>query len=345
MKFYNRDGVLYIRIDGKRISTKLKDTAQNRKLVKSNHKNDEFFKRFNVCKSIPTVNELCMEVLDDKEKDLKPNSFYSYLSLFNTKIKPYFTEPVPYYEPIHIDTWYKTFTDRSTLTTSEAVLRPAFEKAILKGYIKNTPFIISKPRFKNDYEIKPLNLEELNILLSAKDDFLVNYLGIACFTGLRTGEILGMKWSDIDFEKEKISVNRTATSGRLQSPKTSKSKATIDLPIEALPYFKKQRLRTGLREFIFYSPRGKNILYSSYVNTRFKKFLLLNGIESRTIYQTRHTFASLKLSMGESPEWVSYMLRHKSLNTTYKRYYKYMPRPDEKRVVIELSLTQNRHII
>lgn len=345
MKFYNRDGVLYIRIDGKRISTKLKDTARNRKLVKSYHKNDEFFKRFNVCKSIPTVNELCIEVLDEKEKDLKPNSYYSYLSLFNTKIKPHFTKPVSYYEPIHIDTWYKTFTDRSTLTTSEAVLRPAFEKAILKGYIKNTPFIISKPRFKSDYEINPFSFEELNILLSSENDFFVNYLGIACFTGLRTGEILGLKWSDIDFKKEKISVQRTATSGRLQSPKTKKSKSTIDLPIEALAYFKKQRLKTGLKEFVFYSRQGKNILYSGYINTQFKKFLSSNDVEIRTIYQTRHTFASLKLSIGESAEWVSYMLRHKTLDTTYKRYYKYLPRPDEKRVVVELSLTQKRHII
>ena len=50
MTFYNRKGMLYARINGKRVSTKLKDTKANRKLFESYSKNDEFFKKFNVKK-------------------------------------------------------------------------------------------------------------------------------------------------------------------------------------------------------------------------------------------------------------------------------------------------------
>ena len=67
------------------------------------------------------------------------------------------------------------------------------------------------------------------------------------------------------------------------------------------------------------------------------------NIEERSIYQTRHTFASIRLSMGERIEWVSYMLRHESTDITLKRYFKYIKELDTRRVELNFDLTQNRH--
>jgi len=91
MTFYNRNGILYIRLKGRRVSTKLTDTPTNRKLVKSYHKNDEFFHNLGiVTKGIPTVVELCERVLLEKEKIVKNTTYIAYSSLLNSRIKPFF---------------------------------------------------------------------------------------------------------------------------------------------------------------------------------------------------------------------------------------------------------------
>ena len=88
MTFYNRNGVLYARINGQRVSTKLKDTKKNRKLFESYAKNDEFFKKFDVKVDTPTIIELCEEVLEEKEMTLKATSLRAYLSLLIVELNP-----------------------------------------------------------------------------------------------------------------------------------------------------------------------------------------------------------------------------------------------------------------
>ena len=66
-------GVLYVSINGIRKTTKLKYSKQNIKKFQSFYEDEEFFNNFNIKKSVPTLLELCNEVLDDKEKDLKNN--------------------------------------------------------------------------------------------------------------------------------------------------------------------------------------------------------------------------------------------------------------------------------
>lgn len=346
MTFYNRGGKLYARIDGKRVSTKLEYSAENIKLFKSYAKNEEFFKKFNVMKGVPTVVDLCKEVLEDKSEILKRTSYTNYLSLLNSRIIPFFNKrKVTEIKPLDISNFYKTFTDRSTLVTCEAIIRPAFEKAVLGEIINQTPMRISKPKFKGSgYEINPFTKEELQKILDYNDERLCNFIAISCFTGLRTGEMLGLRWCDVDLKNMTISINQQFTRCFLQTPKTKKSMATIELPIEALPFFERQRYKTGLREYVFYSPKNKEPWKSSYyINTLFKEMIIKLDIPLRTIYQTRHTFASIRLTMGEKLEWVSYMMRHENTSITLKKYFKYIKELDVKRVDLNFDLTQKRH--
>lgn len=346
MTFYNRSGMLYARINGKRVSTKLEYSKENIKLFKSYAKNDEFFNKFNVMQNIPTVIDLCKEVLQDKKDTLKRTSYTSYLSMLDSRIIPFFGKrKVTDIKPLDVLEFYKTFSDRSTLVTCEAILRPAFEKAVLGEIINQTPMRISKPKFKGSgYEINPFSKEELQKILDYNDDRLGNFIAISCFTGLRTGEMLGLRWCDVDFKNMTISINQQFTRCFLQTPKTKKSMSTIELPVEALPFFERQRYKTGLREYVFYSPKNKDPWKSSYyINTLFKEMLIKLDIPVRTIYQTRHTFASIRLTMGEKLEWVSYMMRHENTSITLKKYYKYIKELDIKRVDLNFDLAQKQH--
>ena len=91
MTFYNRNGNLYVRLNGRRFSTRMVDTVKNRKLFESYYKNDEFLKKFNV--DFVPVPQFCIvleSVLEDKEKYLKGTSYNTYSSIYYSRIKPFF---------------------------------------------------------------------------------------------------------------------------------------------------------------------------------------------------------------------------------------------------------------
>ena len=95
----------------------------------------------------------------------------AYYSLFESRIIPFFGKKYPHeITPGQIKEWYTTFKDRSTLATCvNGILKLAFENAIIEGYIKTSPFIVSFPAFKSDYEINPFTLNEIDLILSQKE--------------------------------------------------------------------------------------------------------------------------------------------------------------------------------
>lgn len=326
MKFYNRNDILYVRINGKRVSTKLKDTKQNRKLFESYSKNEEFFQKFNVKdKQIPTLLKLCDDVLEDKEKTLKGTSYRSYSSLLNSRIKPYFQDKkVNDIKPIDIDSFYKTFTDKSSLTICNCILKEAFNKAIINEYINTTPLIVKRPKLTSNYEIDPFSLDEINLLLNTAKGQFRNLLGLAFYSGLRIGEIIGLKWEDVNFQDYTISVNRTITQGFMQTPKTKSSKRTIDMLSQAEQFLQNQKIKTGLSEFVFMSRLLSSYKSTFQLNKEWFDLLKECKLKRRVLYQTRHSFASNMLSNGETVMWVSFMLGHKNSSITLDKYSRYV---------------------
>ena len=326
MKLYNRNGILYIYLNGVRKSSGLKDTKENRKLLENHHKRDEFYKKFDVNLEAKTVIEFCREVLNEKEKKLQPTSMTQYYSLFKSKIIPFFDKKYPQeITPLMLKNWYSTFTDRSTLNACvNSILKPAFELAIIENCIKSSPFIVSFPTLKSDYEMNPFNLEEIKLILDNAEGWFKNFLGIAFFTGMRTGEILALEWNDIDFEQKIININKTRTKGLTKQPKTKSSFRVIDMLSQCEFFLREQRKITGLSKYIFLKSNGK--IYNNSGDLLYEWYKLLEklNLEKRNIYQTRHSFASNMLSNKENPLWVSQMLDHKTLNMTLEIYTKYI---------------------
>ncbi|WP_066155529.1 tyrosine-type recombinase/integrase [Aliarcobacter cryaerophilus] len=326
MRLYNRNGILYIDINGKRTSSKLQDTPTNRKLLENQYKNTEFYKKFNVKTKGKTVLEFCREVLEEKEKKLQPTTIRSYYSLFESRIVPFFGKKYPHeITPAKIKDWYSTFKDRTTLNTCvTGILIPAFENAIIEGYIQTTPFIVKFPTLKSDYEMKPFTLQEIDLILTYKENPYKQFLGVAFFTGARTGEILALEWKDIDFENKTITINKTRTLGITKIPKTKSSIRVIDMLPQCEFFLREQRKITGLSQNVFLRASGKIFSHSGDLAKGWHKLLKSLNLEKRSIYQTRHTFASNMLSNKEEPLWVSQMLGHKNLNITLEKYTKYL---------------------
>lgn len=336
MTFYNRNNILYVRINGKRVSTKLEDTPKNRKLVESYYKNDEFFNKFNINSVVPTVSELLNQVLKDKESSVKKSTFNLYLFVATSKIYPYFKDKfVDKITPLDMSNFYKINNDTLTNRISLLLLRKVFQIAIIQDYVKYSPLIITLPtKKKSNYAKQPFTLEEVKILLNCNSK-IKNFLGISISTGLRAGEVIGLKWDDIDFLNNKISINRTIYKGSEQTPKTKASMAVIDLPYESKIYFENQFKITGSKNTYVFLNDGKRFDGITIIRHLFYTLLKQLKFSHRGLHQTRHTFASLKISYGEKLEWVSYMLRHKSPAFTQSVYYKYIPNDKEKRIILD----------
>lgn len=326
MKLYNRNGILYIYLNGVRKSSGLKDTKENRKLLENHHKRDEFYKKFDVNTKGKTVIDFCEEVLREKEKTLEPTSMHNYYNHLEKNILPKFDKKYPQeITPMFLKQWYDEIEFKSSLTICvSAILKPAFENAIIEGYIKTSPFVVTLPTVKSDYEIKPFTLEEMTRILNCERGVFKNILGVAFFTGMRAGEILALKWKDINFENKSITIETQRTRGYTKKPKTKSSIRTIDMISQCEVFLKEQRKLTGLGEYVFLNTKNKVFYGSGDLQYKWYDVLRRLKLEKRGIHQTRHTFASNMLSNMENPLWVSQMLGHKSLVITLNTYTKYI---------------------
>lgn len=193
-------------------------------------------------------------------------------------------------------------------------------------------------------------------------DLLRLYIQIALLTGMRVNEILALKYEDIDLDKGIIKVYKTLSNNHtLTSTKTHNGNREIeilDCLKEMLETTLKKHRKKGLQGFIFAKrdSLGNYIHYKSYksninntlhfinpqsITKAFKNILQTLHIADRTLYSTRHTFASLMLSFGEDLLWVSNMLGHKDVATTCKSYAKYI-KTDKKRGLYLNSILCNK---
>ena len=196
------------------------------------------------------------------------------------------------------------------IRTNILSVNPA-EGAILKGVDSKT----------KKEELKFLSLDEFKALEEAlvKDiraDYTTRYIILfSMYTGARFGECLGLTWDCVDFENEKIKIEKGFDyqfTNDFTEGKTKSSKRTIDVS---------QKILTLLDEL----PRNKNVVFervsNNAVNKSLQKALLRAGIKKKvTFHALRHTHASILLSKGVQLLTVSKRLGHADPNITLQTY-------------------------
>lgn len=339
LRFKSRNGVLYFGVGDKLKSSKLKDTKVNRNILSAKFRDgeldEELFGIENHVKT--TINDLLYEVLKSKSISLKHKSILAYTSVLNNNIIPFFDgRYVATIKPFDIRKWHDFMIakglKRSAMTHARVLMKEAFELAMLKEIVDTNPIkIVSMPRLKSTKKVKkPFTLDEIDLILEHAHGELKNFLGISFFTGIRSGELLALKWEDVDFVTDTISINKTIASGIINSPKTASSYRDIEMIDKAKEFFQSQRFLTGLKNsYVFLNKKGLYYNRSSVIYAHYIKLLNELGIERRSLHNTRHTFASMMLNHGIEPIWVSNMLGHDNLDITLKVYAHFMPKKEK----------------
>ena len=174
-------------------------------------------------------------------------------------------------------------------------------------------------------EMKTLPVEQLtSFLREAKETGVYEMYYIELATGLRRGELLGLKWDDIDMSNGTIRVQRQVSriDGEIvEAPlKTKNSYHTVSIGDDAIEVLKEQRKKVGREiEYVFPSPNGGPISPDSVLNM-LHRVLERAGLPKIRFHDLRHTFATLALQNGVDIKTVSSMLGHFSAGFTLDTY-------------------------
>lgn len=223
--------------------------------------------------------------------------------------------------------------EEGVATTNAITQTKAPDKKLFINYDDFGNLLDHKGREIDDDKLNPFTLDDVWKLIGAADGQFKFILTVLFFTGMRTGEMVTLKWSDIDWNNKIIHIQRANNSSHeIGTTKTGSSRKVTMLPI-VMDALREQYKDTGLQGgFIFLAQDGGRYkTYDTFRKHHWKNLLLREGYDYRKFYQTRHTFASIMLSKGEDIIWVSkIMLGHSEVATTYKYYAQYIQLSDKK---------------
>lgn len=291
----------------------------------------------------PTFEELAFLWLENYKTTVKPSTFENVKSKIGKMTEEHFKEmklkqvTVTYCQKIAIEL-SKTYVLYGHYLS---VINRIFKYAVLMDIINSNPFDkIIKPKSKQtkrkgNFLTKEELKEFLKLAQTATLSYFFPLVHLMSYTGLRQGEAIALKWSDIDFENKKITVDKTAARIKekqtLQTPKTKNSKRVISIDpttLSILKSWKKDQIKIYFRNgkhfegddnFIFTNQRADWVHIHNFI-PYFKRFVTDHKLKPITPHGLRHTHASLLFSAGVEPKNISDRLGHSTVQITLDLY-------------------------
>ena len=275
-------------------------------------------------------------------------TYSSYAAMINKPIGPYFRQrnlTLRELEARHLQMFYSEMLRKvkpNTVIHYHAIIHSALKYAVKTDMlVQNVADKVDRPK-KNSFQPVFLSAEEMQKMFEAlRGTKLELPVLVAAFYGFRRGEVLGLKWDAIDFERGTISVIRTVTTITVdgkqteieqQSAKAKSSLRTLPLIGSFREYFLQVKEAQELNKqvcgncynyeydgFVFVDELGER-MRANYLTSAFPKFLENHGLRRMRFHDLRHSCASLLLSNGISMKQIQIWLGHSTFSTTADIY-------------------------
>jgi integrase len=218
------------------------------------------------------------------------------------------------------------------------VLKMILRTALRRRLLREDPLVSVRKMREPQVEIDPLGPDELDAFLAACPAWWRPYFAVAFWTGARPNELAALKWGDVDWQGSRFRIRAGRYRGVESAPKTAASVRDVDmLPpvVDALRAQKAQqaavRLKAGQgapepgQDYVFTGPEGGLLNVNNLRDHAWYGTLKSAGLRRRTMYQTRHSFASNALAAGEAPSWVAAQLGHTTPEMLFSVYARFIP--------------------
>lgn len=247
--------------------------------------------------------------------------------------------------PQHVQSFYSQKLDEGlspgTVRNLHLVLHSAMKNAVKWNLVsRNVVGLVTRPT-RNTYEAQVLTIEQARTLLeTAKHHKIWALLVVALATGMRRGELLALRWDDVDFQGGKLFIHRAVSklNGRgyvEHEPKTKKGRRTIVLPSSVVDVLREHRdyveqLRRDAGDnwlglgLVFPNTRG-NFIERAKLWHMLNKVVEQAGLPHMRFHDLRHSAATIMLAMGIHPKVVQEILGHSSISVTMDLYSHVLP--------------------
>ncbi len=300
-----------------------------------------------------TLGDYLRRWLDDSARPrLAPTTTANYETLIERHIIPALGRvPLAALQPLHLQEFYLGRLEGGrvrgsggvsprTVVLIHTVLHAALKQAVRWQLLSRNPAdCVDVPRSRRP-RVRTLSAEELpsflEVIRGHRDEHLIQ---MALYTGLRRGELLALRWEDVDLEARSVRVRhglvRTDGGMTLAGPKTKRSQRQVTVSDVALGILREvrrqqaeQKLRLGSRYhdggYVFCNSDGSLIDPSS-VTHRFADLARATGFPGLRFHDLRHTHATLLLMQGIHPKVVQDRLGHETITTTLDTYSHVLP--------------------
>ena len=348
------EGSIYKRIDGRWVGVVhlgYEGGHRRRKAIYGKTRQDVARKLATALKAkqdglpLPGDRETCESFLgqwlESVRPSLRPRTWTRYESLIRIHALPSIGRvPLAKLAPAHLQKLYASRLDAGQSPASVRQLHAVLHRALRQAFrwslvARNVGDMVTAPRVER-HQIKTLEQEQARALLevASGDRFEALYV-LALSTGMRLGELMAVRWADVDLELGSLYVRgtliRTSGNVHIAEPKTARSRRRIELTALAVDAIRRhrvgqneERLRLGdawaNKDLAFCNEVGDFLSETHLRRKSFAPLLRRAGLPHMRFHDLRHTAATLLLARGVHPKIVSEMLGHSSIAITLDLY-------------------------
>jgi integrase len=213
-----------------------------------------------------------------------------------------------------------------TVAHIKNVLSNVLGKAVEWGYLhENAARLVKLPRRELAKQRPFLTLEQVHRLLAALNEPSRSIVLLLVLTGLRIGELLALRWSDVDIGQSSLRVRQTVYQGRFDTPKTQASAAPVPLSREAIETLIRLAPGHAADGLVFANRNGSALNARNLLRRALRPACVAAGVPRITWHSLRHTHATLLAAQGEPVKTIQSQLRHSTVRLSLELYTHQIP--------------------
>lgn len=275
---------------------------------------------------LKTVRYYAELFIASKQQTTIRRTYERYSSIIDNAILPLFGDiPIRDLKVSQVEKWRNDLLKRFTAKTVkeyQIVIRGIFQKALYDEEIGRNPVDALDNLKVKKPNVVPFMPHEVKLILETAQGWFKNYLALGFMTGMRVGEIVALKWRNVNLSKREIYVCESRLEGVESTTKTQSSIRYVPIVDTLIPFLEAQKKLSGDKEYVFVTQYGRAFYdYKTITANQWTDILKACKLDYRRMYEMRHTCATNLLMSGQySVNEIASILGHSTPQMLFERY-------------------------